>query len=131
MHTHAHKENPIITCSSSSDSELWSSSATSGVERCRRALEIFSSTEVVLLRACSSATDSVYLAKSHGDCVFFFETRASLCRPSSSESESDPDSASSGSSSSSSSSSRSECSISSSLGGSKTKLGDMVVWFVF
>jgi len=121
----------MITCLSASDSELLSSSlsgkATTGAERCLTA-EILSSTEVVLLRACSSATDSEYCVKSHGDCVFFFETRGSL-RRSDSESDSSPDSdCDSGCdcSESDSSESCSESSISSSLGGSKMKLGDIV-----
>jgi len=81
----------MITRLSASESELLSPSlsgkATTGAERCLTA-EILSSTDVVLLRACSSATDSEYSVKSHGDCVFFFETRGSLRRCSDSESES-------------------------------------------
>lgn len=87
----------------------------------------------MLLRACSSATDSEYLVKSHGDCVFVFETRGSTTSSSSdsspdsdSDSDCDEDGDSGCSCSDSESDSCSESSISSSLGGSKMKLGDIV-----
>lgn len=124
----------MITCLSGSESEAQSSSesgkATTGAERCLTA-EILSFTDVVLLRSCSSATDSEYLVKSHGDCVFFFEPRGSTTS-SSSDSSSDSDCGCDGdgdsgcSCSDSESDSCSESSISSSLGGSKMKLGDIV-----
>lgn len=91
------------TCLSGSESECSSSGVwVMGTERCWRDLLILKSTEVVLRRACSSATDSEYAAKSQGDCFcrFGLSSTSSCCSSSYSDCES---------------------SISSSLGGSNTK----------